>query len=272
MATQLQKPEKHYDPRDTTLKFVKRPDDITGDDYPEILKAEMSCGHAVTPESLTEWCRMLLNQKKFKFTCPATDKHGKECGTEWTYQEVRKKALLTSEEIHEFEETLAYLFSLQNSSEYKPCPGCRSNVSRSSPSNLCVHCIMCSAEKGQLYEFCWQCLRQWKGSRPRSDRCDNDGCTNSARELLKNCTTISFTKVAGVTSCPSVRACPTCGALTTHDQTKCKNITCVNCKKEFCFVCLKLSSECSNKDNGWFKPCSDGVAPRQTSIPSWSGK
>uniref|UniRef100_A0A4W5NLI4 Uncharacterized protein n=1 Tax=Hucho hucho TaxID=62062 RepID=A0A4W5NLI4_9TELE len=120
MAAQLQKPEKRYDPGDTTLKFVKRPDDITGDDYPEILKAEMSCGHSVTPESLTEWCRMLLNQKKFKFTCPATDKNGEECGVEWLYQEVRKKALLTSEEIHEFEETLAYLFSSQNSSEYKP--------------------------------------------------------------------------------------------------------------------------------------------------------
>lgn len=87
--------EKRYDPRDTTLKFVKRPDDL--DPYrknwlihalhyitnsaPEAewvlfvllfskapeegdlsLRAEMSCGHAVTPESLTAWCRSLLDQ------------------------------------------------------------------------------------------------------------------------------------------------------------------------------------------------------------------
>lgn len=26
------------------------------------LRAEMSCGHAVTPESLTGWCRSLLDQ------------------------------------------------------------------------------------------------------------------------------------------------------------------------------------------------------------------
>lgn len=33
-----------------------------GDDDPETRRAEMSCGHAVTPQSLTAWCRSLLDQ------------------------------------------------------------------------------------------------------------------------------------------------------------------------------------------------------------------
>ncbi|CAB1351551.1 unnamed protein product [Coregonus sp. 'balchen'] len=84
--------EKSYDPGDRTLKFVNRQDDITLDDDLDILKAEMSCGHAVTPESLTRWG----NQK---------------CGVVWSYQEVRRVAALTAEEIQYFEETIATLAS-----------------------------------------------------------------------------------------------------------------------------------------------------------------
>lgn len=39
------------------LLFSKAPEE--GD---QCLRAEMSCGHAVTPESLTAWCRSLLDQ------------------------------------------------------------------------------------------------------------------------------------------------------------------------------------------------------------------
>lgn len=54
--------EKRYDPRDTTLKFVKRKDDLDPVcDEDDGLRAEMSCGHAVTPDSLTQWCRSQLD-------------------------------------------------------------------------------------------------------------------------------------------------------------------------------------------------------------------
>ncbi|CAB1421413.1 unnamed protein product [Pleuronectes platessa] len=72
--------------------------------------------------------------------------------------------------------------------------------------------------------------------------------------------------VQGVDKCPSIRACPTCGQRVEHDRTGCKNIICPRCQVEFCFVCLKLTSECL-KTSSYFKPCKDGVAPRQTSIP-----
>ncbi|KPP67366.1 putative E3 ubiquitin-protein ligase RNF144A-A [Scleropages formosus] len=268
MTTQQQEQEKRYDPGDSTLKFVTRPDDITLDDDPNTLRAEMSCGHAVTPQSLTAWCRSLLDQGQYKFLCPAL-KEGtvKKCGALWSYQEVRKLAVLTADEQKHFEEAMAALAAAEFC-EYKSCPGCLSVVEREDHMNLDVRCTICSAEMGQVYEFCWQCLKQWKGPGPRSDRCENDGCTNKDLELLKKCPMITLPEVMNV-QCPAIRACPTCGLLVEHDKTGCKNIICSRCQKEFCFVCLKLTPNCL-KTSSYFELCSDGVAPRQTSIPCWN--
>uniref|UniRef100_A0A8C7IRE5 RBR-type E3 ubiquitin transferase n=1 Tax=Oncorhynchus kisutch TaxID=8019 RepID=A0A8C7IRE5_ONCKI len=104
-------------------------------------------------------------------------------------------------------------------------------------------------------------LKQLKGPGPHSDQ---------RLHLLQNCPTVALPQVHGVTACPSMRACPTCGALLEHDMTACKNLLCPRCEKEFCFVCLKLKSECM-KTSSPYKACSAGVAPRQTSIPTWSG-
>lgn len=55
--------EKCYDPRDRTLTFVNGDDDLDFlcENF-KSLRAKMSCGHAVTPMSLTNWCRRLLDQ------------------------------------------------------------------------------------------------------------------------------------------------------------------------------------------------------------------
>uniref|UniRef100_A0AAQ4S026 RING-type domain-containing protein n=1 Tax=Gasterosteus aculeatus aculeatus TaxID=481459 RepID=A0AAQ4S026_GASAC len=260
--------EKRYDPKDTTLKFVNRPDDLDplreGD---QCLRAEMSCGHAVTPESLTGWCRSLLDQGQYKFKCPALKGGTLKCDAVWSYREVRRLAVLTPEEMQHFEENMARLAAAEYC-EFKTCPGCNTCVEREDPSNLSVQCTLCTADKGKRYEFCWQCLKTWKGPAPRSDCCNNDGCINNDIELLKNCRTTNLPQVDGVDACPSIRACPTCGQKVEHDKTGCKNIICPRCQVEFCFVCLKLTPECL-KTSSYFIPCSDGVAPRQTSIPVW---
>lgn len=124
--------------------------------------------------------------------------------------------------------------------EIQPCPQCRTSVERKDLSNLCVRCTICKADQKKTYQFCWQCLKEWKGPAPRSDRCDNDGCMNRDLQLLQTCRTVSLPAVQGVTNCPSVRACPTCGMKVEHSQEFCKNIKCPRCHKEFCFVCLKL--------------------------------
>lgn len=261
--------EKRYDPRDTTLKFVNRPDDL--DPLPPLegdqsLRAQMSCGHAVTPETLTGWCRSLLDQGQYRFVCPALkDGMLHKCGEVWSYQEVRRLALLTKEERAYFEENIALLAATEYC-ELKICPGCKTYVEREDLTNLNVQCTICTAVKKKVYHFCWQCLKPWKGSAPR---CDNDGCVNHELEVLKNCKTTYLPEVEGVDACPSIRACPTCGQRVEHDKTGSKNVICPRCQKEFCFVCLKLTPECL-KTSSYYILCSDGVAPRQTSIPVWS--
>ncbi|KAF6724475.1 hypothetical protein FQA47_019878 [Oryzias melastigma] len=170
----------------------------------------MSCGHAVTPMSLTNWCRRLLEEGKSKFVCGQPN-----CNKEWPYVEVRKMALLTPKEREYFESTMA-----QNAArDYfnsKTCPGCKFSVTRKNESNLSVRCQICTERKGKPYEFCWQCLKEWKGPQPRSDRCDNDGCINEALKTLRTCPEIVFESVKNVRGCPSIRACPTCGSLLEH--------------------------------------------------------
>ncbi|KAM4536285.1 E3 ubiquitin-protein ligase RNF19B-like [Odontesthes bonariensis] len=204
-------------------------------------------------------CR--TEEGRYKFKCPALKEGTVQlCGAVWSYAEVRRLAVLTAEEMHDFEQKIARLAATEYC-DFKTCPGCKSHVEREDLTNLSVQCTVCTADKKKLYQFCWQCLNPWKGTAPRSDRCDNDGCVNQDLELLRTCKTSALTQVQGVSDCPSIRACPTCGYKVEHDKTGCKNIICPRCQVEFCFVCLRTSS--------YFIPCSDGVAPRQTSIPIW---
>ncbi|XP_059211302.1 uncharacterized protein DDB_G0292642-like [Centropristis striata] len=265
--------EKKYDPLDSTLHFVDRRDDldpVCDDDDDDSLRAEMSCGHAVTPDSLTLWCRSQLDEGIYKFRCPAVVEGTKQCNKLWSYQEVRRLADLSVEEMQHFEETMACL-AAAGYFEIQPCPQCKTKVERKDLGNLCVRCTICSADQKKTYQFCWQCQREWKGPGPRSDRCGNNDCINRDLQLLQTCTTISLPAVEGVSSCPSVRACPTCGMKVEHSQQFCKNINCPRCHVEFCFVCLKLKRECC-KDSSPYKICPAGVAPRQTSIPVWQRK
>ncbi|RVE60478.1 hypothetical protein OJAV_G00181160 [Oryzias javanicus] len=265
--------EKRYDPGDTTLKFVSRPDDL--DPLPPeegdlCLRAEMSCGHAVTPESLTGWCRSLLDQGPVQIQCPALSMRkncAESCDALWTYAEVRRLAVLTAEEMQHFEETIARM-AITEFCDVKTCPGCKTYVEREDLTNLCVECSVCTSDKKKPFLFCWQCFKPWKGRAPRSDRCDNDGCINEDLELLRTCKTTILSEVTEAKECPSIRACPTCGQKVEHDRTGCKNVICPRCQVEFCFMCLKKTEICL-KTSSHFKPCSRGVAPRQTSIPVW---
>ncbi|XP_023153676.2 probable E3 ubiquitin-protein ligase RNF144A-A [Amphiprion ocellaris] len=254
--------EKCYDPADSSLIFVDEEDvlDFEINEF-KSLRALMSCGHAVTPMSLTNWCRLLVDQGESTFVCGQTG-----CDVEWSFEEVCKMALLTDEEVKYFENKM--FSNSKDLLDVKSCPSCESSVMRNDPYNLCVECTVCSADKNGIFMFCWQCLREWRGPFQRSDRCENYGCVNKSLEILKNCPVITFNDVAGITDCPSIRACPTCGFIVEHDRSGCKNIFCTRCKEEFCFVCLQLTDDCLETSEH-FEPCSSGVAPRQTFIPVW---
>ncbi|XP_067378766.1 probable E3 ubiquitin-protein ligase RNF144A-A [Channa argus] len=258
--------EKCYDPQDSTFTFVDREDemDFLCEGF-QSRRALMSCGHAVTPMSLTNWCRRLLKEGESRFVCGQSG-----CNVEWSYAEVCKMALLTTKEMEYFEKNIIFN-AMRQCSDTKICPECKSSVERMDISNLNVRCTVCILKKGEIYEFCWQCLRKWKGPAPRSDRCGNPGCTNESLETLQNCPDINLKYVEGVTACPSIRACPTCGILLERDKKRCKNITCPRCKIKFCFVCLKLTEECLPTSD-YYIQCASGVAPRQASLPVWQKK
>uniref|UniRef100_A0A672FA28 RING-type domain-containing protein n=2 Tax=Salarias fasciatus TaxID=181472 RepID=A0A672FA28_SALFA len=257
--------EKRYDQNDPTLTIVDEEDqlDFELDNFPSP-RALMSCGHAVTPTSLTNWCRRQLDQGQRFFACGMPD-----CDFEWSFKEVRRMALLTPEEIRYFE--MKIFENAKDCFDIKSCPGCQSTLMRNDFTNLCAQCTVCTNDRKEPFFFCWQCLREWRGPSPRTDRCDNKDCFNKSLETLKNCPDMTFLEVEGVTGCPSIRACPSCGFLLGHDQTGCKNLVCPRCGEEFCFVCLNITDDCCETSDA-YDLCSGGVAPRQTSIPALKGE
>ncbi|XP_053716176.1 uncharacterized protein LOC128756058 isoform X2 [Synchiropus splendidus] len=92
--------EKCYDPKDPNLEFVEREDemDVLCVNY-KSPRALMSCGHSVTPMSLTSYCRHLLEEGRSRFVCAV-------CEEEWSFQEVQKMALLTPQEADDFEKVM----------------------------------------------------------------------------------------------------------------------------------------------------------------------
>ncbi|CAM5118517.1 unnamed protein product [Eretmochelys imbricata] len=148
----------------------------------------------------------------------------------------------------------------------KRCPNCKSFVERRDLKNLRVVCILCRSLKEEVFEFCWQCLKPWKGAGAPSERCENEGCKNQSLEVLANCK-LKDLPGSEIKICPSVRACPTCGRLIEHME-KCKYIVCPQCQVEFCFACLEIARNCqASKGGAYFKYCAKPLAPKQTQIP-----
>lgn len=230
----------------------------------------MSCGHAVDANSLTEWCRSLIDQNEFKFYCPAIiDGTTKQCKKVWEYSEVRSVAHLTKAEQQYFETKMSEFAALQYSAvNMKECPGCHSLVERKALDNLRVHCFICTAEKKRTFDFCWHCNKEWSGPATTSSvKCGNPQCQHPDLPAVRDAQLVTLGRV-GI-NVPNRRACPTCGNIVEHNTELCKMIICPRCKKEFCFSCLLLSSECL-KTSSHFSKCKMGVAPKQTVIPIWS--
>ncbi|KAK7117964.1 hypothetical protein R3I94_023247 [Phoxinus phoxinus] len=244
---------KKFTPFDKGIKLVSKPNDLDEyDDDPGVLRAVLSCGHVTDPETLANCCRAQLKDGQTEFKCPL-------CSKQWPYDEVRKLAKLTIDEQMAFEDTIG-TNTVKEIVEFRDCPGCGSFVERLNASNLCVQCSICTVKTGKPFLFCWQCLREWRGARPRADQCGNVGCTIN-QELLRDCPMISLSSVRDV-QCPAIRACTSCGLLIEHNNDGYKIMTCHACNYRFCFICLKAANECI-KTSTHFTVCTAGVAPRQ---------
>lgn len=259
---EMSKDMKKFTPFDKGIKLVTKPSDIDEyDDDPGVLRAQLSCGHVIDPETLTDCCKAQLNDGKTEFRCPL-------CKRKWPYEEVRKLAKLTSDEQLSFEEQLG-TNTAKKIVDFRDCPGCGTFIERSDLSNLCVECSVCTMNSGRIYEFCWRCERVWKGPRPRADRCGNVGCKRSDQELLRDCPMVTLRSVVyrgtnDCVQCPAIRACPSCGVLIEHNE-GCKIMSCRECKKQFCFICLKSAQECLQSSTH-FILCTAGLAPRQMDL------
>ncbi|XP_066282946.1 uncharacterized protein [Branchiostoma lanceolatum] len=233
---------------------------ISGSDDPDTPRVRMSCGHAITPETLTIYCENLLKDGKYIFQCPhISETTGEHCGKEWPYPEVGDRAALPQEKRKKFEKGIAKNY-LRIGMGIQRCPECRSYCERL----RCYHrrnervrvvCRLCSTV------FCWCCLQKWVSS--DTVVCGNNDCSGEDRRLryLRN---FQRRTIVGVPDCPGVRACPRCGILITHDRA-CKHMTCI-CSLKFCFICLKPAVHGEYQCGPFNSPCE--VANVQTTIPS----
>jgi hypothetical protein len=102
---------------------------ISMDDSQDEARAQMPCGHVISRESMTQFLRSLIENRKYKILCPGLRPDGKPCRTEWPFPTCRKVGVLTTEEANEFEVGLSKnaVVEFYGGGE---CPFCRSFVIR----------------------------------------------------------------------------------------------------------------------------------------------
>ena len=247
---------------DSLAPLTNEPDMITWDDDPLGKRAKMPCGHAIGPESLTAYCRSLLSAGKYQFLCPYVSPDGKvRCNKEWSYIEVRRFGVLNKTEQKDFETRISENY-LRKAQGIQECPGCNSLCMRNNPKDKRLICILCTKEKGRRFDFCWNCLHEWKLD--GTDKCGNQEC-DGEDPRLKILRDAAKKKVVGVET-PSIRACPACGSLIYHTEA-CKHMVCP-CGANFCFICLGVREGGVSgtwKCGSYNTKCT--AADRQTSIP-----
>ena len=136
------------------------------------------------PESLTIFCRSILDAGRSRFLCPyiSQDQPPVYCGVEWDYIDVRRLAVLTDAEIREFERKISqnYLIKARGVQE---CPKCKSMVQKTNKKHIRVICPLCSKKQPQAYEFCWHCLHEWAND-SSMDKCGKFSVPDQYPRLL----------------------------------------------------------------------------------------
>uniref|UniRef100_A0A1I8FH06 RING-type domain-containing protein n=1 Tax=Macrostomum lignano TaxID=282301 RepID=A0A1I8FH06_9PLAT len=189
----------------------------------------MPCGHAIGPDSLTMYCRSLLDSGLYRFLCPWLDPNDSRvgCPVEWDFVVIRRLAVLSDEERQEFERKIS-----ENYLRRAECPSCHSYCKRVSSRDRRVVCPACSSGGRQRFEFCWYCLNKWRSA--GTDKCGNDICSGKDPRIAI-LAAAPVKEIVG--TCPVARACIHCGMIIEHVRF-CKHMKCI-CGQEFCFICLK---------------------------------
>lgn len=122
------------------------------------------------------FCRSILDAGRSRFLCPyiSQDTPPVYCGNEWDYIDVRRLAVLTDEEIEEFEKKISRNFLIK-AMGIQECPKCNSMVERSDKKHIRLICPLCSKNKRKAFEFCWHCLHEWN-SGSSTTKCGKSFC------------------------------------------------------------------------------------------------
>ncbi|XP_033726391.1 potential E3 ubiquitin-protein ligase ariadne-2-like [Pecten maximus] len=221
-------------------------------DWEEEPRCLMSCGHAITPDNLYDYCwAELTNKLAITFHCFAQvgERQTESCNAVWGFQEVVDGACLSVDERALFESRINRNFVYQ-SEGIQECPNCRVTCARQSSENPRVLCVFCKRAGKAQYEFCWFCLLPWN---------HNHSCSKDVvRQILTTCPKKDIVKVPG---CPAIRACPKCQLLIEHKEA-CKQMNCRGCQTAFCFICLNVKGSSGFTCGSYDSACS--VAPIQT--------
>lgn len=174
----------------------------------------------------------------------------KNCGAEWSMQEIIKKADLTKDERIFFEYKISLNMMNQKDADTSECPFCGTYCQRQRQNELHTRCTTCTRRNGKVVEFCWNCKRPWA----TNHKCNTKYELEQIQRFL-NEAPLTVMAITGKRNVPSMRLCPGCRYLIVHEK-ECQQMECKKCKLVFCFSCLEV-----DVDKHWGNNCE--VAPVQ---------
>jgi hypothetical protein len=252
---------------DTDVKLSSVMDPCSSETAEGNPRAEMPCGHAFTPETLTQFARSYISVNlRSEISCPME----KGCDKKGIipYKLFVNAAKLTSEERKFFDRKISenFLESRAGLNIIK-CINCKSFCFLDDPKLVRVACQACELIKKESFEFCSRCLRKWNSSSLTD--CGHKDCktiwVDNLVPLLDKCAT---KKIGGVAMVPTFRACPSASHLekgypvVLEHKEACKHFKCPVCEVDFCWVCLLPKKDGEWQCGKYDAPCT--VAQRQT--------
>ncbi|XP_059573776.1 uncharacterized protein LOC132245489 isoform X3 [Alligator mississippiensis] len=189
-----------------------------------------SCGHRVSAAELQPWVRALLQQGITSWRCPRCP------DARWLWQELRDLGLFSGRDQAWLEATILAQEGARSS--YRQCPRCQLLVQRPAPGPLRTACPPCSRKAKQLRCFCWGCHQVWEETSALGDTSHGSLC--ALLTVLHDAPEIQAPE-SSVHGCPSLRACPECRALVTHNGLGCPMVRCPQCQAWFCYRCLDVA-------------------------------
>ena len=194
---------------------------------------KMQCGHFICPDDILNHAWEQIKHLKFEICCAS-------CPAIIKIDDIIKFGLPDWEEKQFIEAAISVNFC--ESQDIQQCPSCQSYCQRKRTDNPQVQCSICTKKQKKDYVFCWYCLREWNNP-GNYQICGNQDCKRVEIEQLRKSPKKDFKDMKNkVVSVPAFRACPNCFTVIEHKD-GCNEMTCIRCKRAFCFICLSKTKD-----------------------------